>query len=107
MAAISPIPSGSEAPNSRQTYLNILRLVILVVLFGVSVYLLATHRAWFNNPKVLRGEVVSWGAWGPIVYMILFAVGPSFLVPGAVMTISAGLAFGAWWGSIWSLLGAD
>ena len=38
---------------------------------------------------------------------MLYAVGPSFLVPGAVMTIAAGLAFGAWWGSLWSLLGAD
>jgi uncharacterized membrane protein YdjX (TVP38/TMEM64 family) len=107
MAAIGSLPSGSEAPNPRQRFLSILRLIVLVLLFGVSAYLLAVHRQWFNNPKVLRGEVVSWGAWGPIVYMILYAVGPSFLVPGAVMTIAAGLAFGAWWGSIWSVLGAD
>ena len=107
MAAITPLPSGSETPTPRQGFLNILRLFTLAILFGVSAYLLAVHRQWFDNPKMLRGEVVSWGAWGPIVYMILYAVGPSFLVPGAVMTIAAGLAFGAWWGSIWSLLGAD
>ena len=42
-----------------------------------------------------------------MVYIMLYAVGPSFLVPGAVMTIAAGLAFGAWRGAVWSLLGAD
>ena len=39
--------------------------------------------------------------------MVLYAVGPSFLVPGAVMTIAAGLAFGTGWGSVYSLIGAD
>jgi uncharacterized membrane protein YdjX (TVP38/TMEM64 family) len=28
-------------------------------------------------------------------------------VPGAVMTIAGGLAFGALWGALWSLIGAD
>lgn len=107
MAAIGSLPSGSEAPKPRQKFVNFLRLAVLVILFGFSTYLLTVHRQWFDNPKVLRGEVISWGAWAPIVYMILYAVGPSFLVPGAVMTIAAGLAFGAWWGSIWSLVGAD
>jgi uncharacterized membrane protein YdjX (TVP38/TMEM64 family) len=107
MAAISSLPSGSDTPKPGQSFVNILRLVILVVLIAFSAYLLTAHRQWFENPKLLKGEVVSWGAWGPIVYMILYAVGPSFLVPGAVMTIAAGLAFGAWWGSTWSLLGAN
>jgi len=107
MAALGSLPTGSEAPNPRQKFLNLLRLAVLLILFGLSAYLLTVHRQWFDNPKVLRGEVVSWGAWAPIVYMILYAVGPSFLVPGAVMTIAAGLAFGAWWGSLWSLVGAD
>src|SRR5260370_1401557 len=40
-------------------------------------------------------------------YILLYAVGPSFLVPGAVMTIAGGLAFGALWGALWSLVGAE
>ncbi len=51
--------------------------------------------------------MIKWGAWGPVVYMLLYAVGPSFLVPGAVMTIAGGLAFGAKWGSVYSLIGGD
>jgi uncharacterized membrane protein YdjX (TVP38/TMEM64 family) len=108
MAAIGSIPSGSEAPNSRKNaIINIFRLAILAILIGLSAYLLTVHREWFDDPKLLKGEVVSWGAWGPIIYMLLYAIGPSFLVPGAVMTVAAGLAFGFWWGWIWSVIGAD
>jgi uncharacterized membrane protein YdjX (TVP38/TMEM64 family) len=107
MAAIGSLPSGSDAPNPRQNSLNFLRLTILLILFGVSAYLLGAHRQWFDNPKVLKSEVVSWGAWGPIVYIIMYTIGPSFLVPGAVMTLAAGLAFGASRGAVWSLLGAN
>jgi uncharacterized membrane protein YdjX (TVP38/TMEM64 family) len=39
--------------------------------------------------------------------MLLFAFGPSLLVPGAVMTLAGGLAFGTIWGSVYSIIGAD
>jgi uncharacterized membrane protein YdjX (TVP38/TMEM64 family) len=108
MAAIGSLPSDPDAPNRwRGSIINVSRLSILVILIAFSTYILAVHREWFEDPKLIKGEVLSWGAWGPIIYIVLYALGPSFLVPGAVMTIAAGLAFGAWWGSIWSLLGAD
>jgi uncharacterized membrane protein YdjX (TVP38/TMEM64 family) len=108
MAAVGSLPSGSNAPNPRQSaIINILRLAILVILIGFSAYIVMAHREWFDDPKMLKREVVSWGAWGPIIYMLLYAIGPSFLVPGAVMTVAAGLAFGVWWGSMWSLIGAN
>jgi uncharacterized membrane protein YdjX (TVP38/TMEM64 family) len=108
MAAIGSLPSGTDAPNPRQgAIINKLRLAILLLFVGFSVYLLTVHREWFDDPQVLKSEVVSWGAWGPIIYILMYTLGPSLLVPGAVMTVAAGLAFGVWWGSIWSLIGAD
>ena len=65
------------------------------------------HSEWFANPRTLKIEVMAWGVWGPIAYILLYAVGPSFLVPGAVMTLAGGLAFGALWGAVWSLIGAE
>jgi uncharacterized membrane protein YdjX (TVP38/TMEM64 family) len=76
-------------------------------LIGVSAYLVLAHRQWLENPKILKGEVLSWGIWGPIIYIALYAVGPSFLVPGALMTVAGGLAFGALRGAAWSLIGAN
>ncbi|HKV56113.1 MAG TPA: TVP38/TMEM64 family protein [Candidatus Binataceae bacterium] len=108
MAAIGPVQTPAikpDAPGGRLT--NVLRIVVLLLLVGGSAYIVIAHREWIDDPRLLKAQVVSWGIWGPIIYMLLYAVGPSFLVPGAAMTIAAGLAFGVTWGSVWSLIGAD
>jgi uncharacterized membrane protein YdjX (TVP38/TMEM64 family) len=108
MAAIGSIPTRSDEPTPRDGFiLNILRVAILCIFVGCTIYILAAHRGWFDDPSLVKSEVLSWGVWGPIVYVLLYAIGPSFLIPGAVMTIAAGLAFGMWWGAIWSLVGAN
>jgi len=108
MAVAALIPPPADTPDDHQTALRAMsRLALVAVVIGVSIYILAVHHEWFENPKVIKGEVLSWGIWGPIIYIALYAIGPSFLVPGAVLTVAAGLAFGAWWGAAWSLIGAD
>jgi uncharacterized membrane protein YdjX (TVP38/TMEM64 family) len=108
MAAVSPIQKNRRSPNPRRAaLLNLIKIAILVGLVGGSIWLLLYHAEWFENPAIIKSEVVEWGVWGPLVYMLLYAVGPSFLVPGAVMTIAGGLAFGTARGSVYSLIGAD
>src|SRR5579863_1470617 len=107
MAAVKPI-GRPEKPNAGgSTLMNAVKIAIIVILVGGSVWLLMEHSEWFRNPALVKVEVLQWGVWGPVVFMLLYAVGPSFLVPGAVMTIAGGLAFGTLWGSIYSVLGAD
>jgi uncharacterized membrane protein YdjX (TVP38/TMEM64 family) len=105
--AASPISAPATKPERDSRAIKVLRFAFLAILVGGSAYLLYEHSDWFKNPRAMKAEVLTWGAWGPIAYMLLYAVGPSFLVPGAVMTIAGGLAFGALWGSIWSLIGAN
>jgi uncharacterized membrane protein YdjX (TVP38/TMEM64 family) len=108
MAAISKVRKPHRAPKRRgPSIMNAIKIAIIVVLVGGSIWLLIKHAEWFENPALVKSEVVQWGVWGPVVYMLLYAVGPSFLVPGAVMTIAGGLAFGTTWGSVYSLIGAD
>lgn len=108
MAAVKPIgnPSG-QTRASGSTAMTVLKVGLIAALVGGCVWLLMAHSEWFRDPKMVKVQVVQWGAWGPIVYMLLYAVGPSLLVPGAVMTIAGGLAFGTTWGSVYSLIGAD
>ena len=107
MAAISPIQTPDEQPRRFFTALGIIKVALVLILVLGSAYLLWDHSEWFENPRLVKVEVLAWGIWGPVVYMLLYAVGPSFLVPGAVMTIAGGLAFGALRGSVYSLLGAE
>jgi uncharacterized membrane protein YdjX (TVP38/TMEM64 family) len=87
--------------------LTILKVTLIAVLLGATIYLFATNEDLFRNPQLIKAEVLRWGAWGPVGFMLLYAFGPSLLVPGAVMTLAAGLAFGTVWGSVYSVVGAD
>lgn len=98
--------SAGRSEHSRFTAINILRIGVLLILVGGVFYILLRHVEWFENPALVKAEVLRWGIWGPSAFILLYAVGPSFLVPGAVMTIAGGLAFGALWGVIYSLIGA-
>jgi uncharacterized membrane protein YdjX (TVP38/TMEM64 family) len=108
MAAATPFGTAPGQPQRGSAlWLNILKLALIAAIAAGSVWLLLAHREWFEDPRQVKLEVLTWGVWGPVIYMLLYAVGPSFLVPGAVMTIAGGLAFGTLWGSIYSLVGAD
>jgi uncharacterized membrane protein YdjX (TVP38/TMEM64 family) len=85
---------------------NALRLSLVVLLVLAIVWALVSHREWFHDPARVRAAVLSWGPWAPLAYLLLYAVGPSFLLPGAVMTLAGGLAFGAAWGAIYAVIGA-
>ncbi len=100
-------PPADKTGSRGSPILILVRIAVLAVLVGGSVYLLMAHAEWFDDPRLVKAEVLSWGVWGPIAFVLLYAIGPSFLVPGAVMTIAGGLAFGALWGSVYSILGAD
>jgi uncharacterized membrane protein YdjX (TVP38/TMEM64 family) len=108
MAAVSPI-GNSAGPRPGQTplWLTIVKIAAVALLVGGSVWILMAHSEWFADPAQVKIEVLRFGVWGPLVFMLLYAVGPSFLVPGAVMTIAGGLAFGTLWGSVYSMIGAD
>ena len=107
MAAISPIHNPEPQPRRFVTTLGIIKSLVVLILITGSAYLLWQHAEWFDNPSLIKREVLAWGIWGPVIYVLLYAFGPSLLVPGAVMTIAGGLAFGTLWGSIYSLVGAD
>jgi len=100
----------SPAPisfSSRFHLLTVLKVVLIVALAAGTAYLFLTEEDLFRNPQLIKTAVLRWGAWGPVCFMLLYAFGPSMLVPGAVMTLAAGLAFGTVSGSVYSIIGAD
>jgi uncharacterized membrane protein YdjX (TVP38/TMEM64 family) len=87
--------------------LTVLKVVLVVVLAAAVAYLFLTQEDLLRNPQLIKTEILRWGAWGPIGFMLMYAFGPSLLVPGAVMTLAAGLAFGTIKGAIYAVIGAD
>ncbi len=99
--------AGAISFSDRLHLLTVLKVVLIAGLVAGTVILFITNEDLFRNPQLIKVEVLRWGAWGPIGFILLYAFGPSMLVPGAVMTLAAGLAFGTVKGSVYSLIGAD
>lgn len=46
------------------------------------------------------------GAWGPVLFILVYVVAAVFFVPGSALTLGAGALFGVVWGSIYVSIGA-
>lgn len=79
--------------------------------FVLGIAVLAGVAAAFVNRDALgeRG-VVEWlahaGAWAPVVFVAVYAAATVMFLPGSVLTLAAGVIFGAVPGALFSLVGA-
>jgi uncharacterized membrane protein YdjX (TVP38/TMEM64 family) len=67
---------------------------------GIVLLLIAI--AWLAAPasewiKALSSNVGRFGAFGPVIYFVLYVLSTVVLAPSPLMSIAAGVAFG-WWG---------
>ena len=58
------------------------------------------------NAEVLRKTIAEYGLWGPILFILLFALNTIAFVPGTMMTLAGGLIFGLIDGTLYNLLGS-
>jgi uncharacterized membrane protein YdjX (TVP38/TMEM64 family) len=70
--------------------------LVLLILSALAV-------AWMMLPMTLSQDLVrvrTWveqfGPWGPVLFVLLYVLAVVLLVPGSVLALSAGLAYGAW-----------
>lgn len=67
---------------------------------------------WFNHaylqltPADIRVWILSWGWMAPILYVILYSIRPLILFPASILSLTGGLAFGAFWGTLLTVIGA-
>jgi uncharacterized membrane protein YdjX (TVP38/TMEM64 family) len=101
---MNPMQAGSHAPPSVRTVL--LRLGLLVVVLG-GAFLLAWKMGWVENlnAEMVRDLVQSAGAWGVLLYLVLFALAELVHVPGMIFVAAALLLWGPWLGAAVGWLG--
>jgi uncharacterized membrane protein YdjX (TVP38/TMEM64 family) len=80
------------------------RLVLPAVLLA-GIACAVVWRDHLTVPQI-QAFVASLGSWGPLVFMLAYAIGPAFLVPGLPFDLAAGILFGPVWGTVFSLVGA-
>jgi uncharacterized membrane protein YdjX (TVP38/TMEM64 family) len=86
--------------SKRRFFFFLLLLFVLVAVIrwlGVQEYL---------DQERLRSGIDRWGAWGPLLYIVIFAIAPVLFLPGLPITIAGGLAFGPLWGTVYASIGS-
>ncbi|MDQ6914105.1 MAG: TVP38/TMEM64 family protein [Verrucomicrobiota bacterium] len=58
---------------------------------------------WLND---FNQWIKGFGTWGVILYVGLYALATVFFLPGWILTVGAGVAFGLLWGTVAALCGA-
>lgn len=79
---------------------------VVWVIAGVAIVVAARY---FDAPALLR-MALDWirelGPWGPVMFVLLYIVAAVLLLPGSVLTLGAGAAFGVMQGAVLVSAGA-
>ena len=54
----------------------------------------------------IREFVHGLGAWGPLVFILIYCIAPALFLPGLPLDLAAGLVFGPFWGTLYTSVGA-
>lgn len=83
---------------------KIMRILLLVLIISGLIWF---SRAYLDiNPTDIKEWILSFGMWAPILYILLYTIRPLIFFPASVLSITGGLAFGAWMGTIYTVIGA-
>lgn len=79
-----------------------------LVVFVASAFALIrwTGLSDYLDQDELRRWIDGFGPWGPLVYILIYCVAPSLMLPGLPLTVMGGILFGPLWGTLYALTGA-
>jgi uncharacterized membrane protein YdjX (TVP38/TMEM64 family) len=84
----------------------IVHLLVLSLAFVAVTVLVHRHFAFLTDASALREYIRGYGILAPLVLVVLQAmqvvVAP---IPGQVLAVVAGYLFGAWWGTLYNMIG--
>ena len=74
---------------------------LLVVVLFLALFFIFNYDMFFESPEEIVKSVKSLGALGPVIFILLIilevVIAP---IPGAVIPIATGFAYGAFWGTL-------
>ncbi len=89
--------TGADEPavtSQRDRLFRVLGALLLLLLLVIA------YRADLLDPENLKEFVLSFGTLAPVVWVLLYLVAVFIPYATTIMTVAAGLAFGAVWGSM-------
>ncbi|MFC7063655.1 TVP38/TMEM64 family protein [Halobacillus seohaensis] len=59
-----------------------------------------------SSPEQIRSYILSFGFLGPLLFMVLYTVGPIVAFPTSILSLAAAFAYGIWPGMLYIIIGA-
>jgi uncharacterized membrane protein YdjX (TVP38/TMEM64 family) len=91
--------------NSRKKAL-VKALILVAFIIGAILLVRLTPVTQYLTPEALGQYLDMTGFWGPIIFIIIYAVGICLFLPGTLLTALGAAIFGAYWGFVWVWIGA-
>ncbi|AIY05441.1 hypothetical protein Plano_1476 [Planococcus sp. PAMC 21323] len=89
---------------NKKKSLQLAKWIAIAALIGIVIWL---SRSVFQvDANDLRNWILSFGFWSPVLYILIYTVRPLIFFPASVLSIAGGLAFGAWLGTLYTIIGA-
>lgn len=86
---------------------NFFKLAVLILMLSIGFVTVRSFGIDRLTPAAFRDFMLSFGTWAPLLYIFLYTVRPLFLFPASLLSISGGITFGPWWGTLYDLIGAS
>jgi uncharacterized membrane protein YdjX (TVP38/TMEM64 family) len=84
----------------------VLHLLVATVVVGGLTLLAHRNLQFLTNTRELRAFVLGFGVWAPLALVVLQALQVVLApIPGQVLAVVAGYLFGAWWGTLYNMIG--
>ena len=78
-------------------------ILLLILVIGIAAAVMYRDQL---NVAALENWLLEAGPAAPILFMIIYAIGTVFFLPGSLMTLLGGALFGPWWGTFYNLTAA-
>ncbi len=85
---------------------NLKFIILLFLIISAIVLLRFTDLGAKLTPDAIRAFVLSFGALSPLIYIAIYSIAPVFMIPGTFISFVAGVAFGGFYGTIYTVIGA-
>lgn len=79
--------------------------LILFIMVLVLAMKFSSMGQWLTRENLTQW-IESAGIWGPLVYIVIYSIAPSLLLPGLPLTVAGGVLFGPFWGIVYTSVGA-
>jgi uncharacterized membrane protein YdjX (TVP38/TMEM64 family) len=81
-------------------------LILVAFIIGAILLVRLTPITQYLTPEALGQYLDMTGFWGPIIFIIIYAMGICLFIPGTLLTGLGAAIFGAYWGFVWVWIGA-